>query len=636
MNRLYLAALLLSLFVFNVYLVGESTTHSALTGNNTSACTGPNSPSHCQNAGNSYGPGSSSNGWSSTSGTYIPVPTNVSKLDIHRLLYDGNTTNVFVHFMPWFCASGSTKPAKTDYCYSHVQTGYTSNDSATVLAQLVDIKSRGFNGIWVNYYGNQNTSQQRIDEQQTTQKVRDDLDNGCSPSGDCSGMKITLGLDQGSFYPALCPNSGGGTNRDVNCVRTAMFNDLDDMNTLYFGHASYFKVGTRPVVSTFMSESSFFTGCTSGSSCTVGTRTCTSSSDCWSKLYSDLRSHVAGYSNGNPIFVFRNSGGFTHPVTDGAYFWANPVQNQPDTWDPTTNSFYNTSLSYLGTTSASGAAMEIWGTGYKGLDHTNSAFQLDSTRVIRQHCGKVWVDMLAYPNVPAGLLEASSNPTATAYYSSSTQLPYFQVATWNDYDEGTPIETGIDNCWAVSDAMNADGHTLSWSLSVSSDQPNAASEATDQTIDHYKVYRSTDGTVGENVVRLEDDIATGTQTLDLDQLSVPAGSYKVYVQAVGKPSIINKLSPGEIYTSSGTRIVTISTPADDATGLSSPVTLTASAQSNTTVTSQQVYLDRVRVGPSYGSSFTTTVAMSPGTHRLTVQANDSAGIFKKTIYVTVN
>ena len=75
---------------------------------------------------------------------------------------------------------------------------------------------------------------------------------------------------------------------------------------------------------------------------------------------------------------------------------------------------------------------------------------------------------------------------------------------------------------------------LNWSLSVSSDQPNASTNATTNTIDHYKVYISTDGTVGENIVRLEDDIAVTTSTLDLDTLSVAAGTYKIYAQAVGE------------------------------------------------------------------------------------------------------
>jgi len=54
-----------------------------------------------------------------------------------------------------------------------------------------------------------------------------------------------------------------------------------------------------------------------------------------------------------------------------------------------------------------------------------------TNRVIDQNCGQTWLQ--------------SFNEVGK-FYSSGNQLPAMQIATWNDYEEGTTIEPGIDNC----------------------------------------------------------------------------------------------------------------------------------------------------------------------------------------------
>ncbi len=82
--------------------------------------------------------------------------------------------------------------------------------------------------------------------------------------------------------------------------------------------------------------------------------------------------------------------------------------------------------------------------------------------------------------------------------------------------------------------------------------------------------------------------------------------------------------------------VTICSPAPNST-VSTSVQVTAAAASNSAITTSQVWLDGVKVYEVASAKVDTTVSMSSGTHRLTVQSKDSSGaIFKNTIYVTAN
>src|SRR6478609_8290171 len=83
--------------------------------------------------------------------------------------------------------------------------------------------------------------------------------------------------------------------------------------------------------------------------------------------------------------------------------------------------------------------------------------------------------------------------------------------------------------------------------------------------------------------------------------------------------------------------VTICTPADGATGLTSPVHVNAGTTDNSSpVSLVQIYVDGIRKVDSHANFVDANVDMTAGSHRLTVQAKDNAGtIFKKSITVTV-
>ena len=69
---------------------------------------------------------------------------NVSKVDVHSLLYSGNKTKVFAHMMLWFGQS------------NHMNVGYSSTDPAQVHRQITDMISRGIDGVVIDWYGPNN------------------------------------------------------------------------------------------------------------------------------------------------------------------------------------------------------------------------------------------------------------------------------------------------------------------------------------------------------------------------------------------------------------------------------------------------------------------------------------------------
>jgi hypothetical protein len=132
-----------------------------------------------------------------------------------------------------------------------------------------------------------------------------------------------------------------------------------------------------------------------------------------------------------------------------------------------------------------------------------------------QQCGQTWLQTFQQIN---------------SQYSAQKQLPYLQLVTWNDYEEGTEIESGIDNCFSLSASMS--GTTLAWTIG-----------GDESTIDHYAVYASPDGNNLQQIAKTQ----PGTHSVDVCSASVPSGTKQLFVQAVGKPSIANRMPGPVVY-----------------------------------------------------------------------------------------
>ncbi len=386
------------------------------------------------------------------------------------------------------------------------------------------------------------------------------------------GFKFAVQPDKGALKS--CANTSG-------CDMTkTLISILTYAYNTYENSPAYIRVVSRPIVPFFGLE------------------------DYSSINWSTVRSSVPG----NPIFVWRNASGFTKPFSGGAFAWVGHDTNMGLSY---LDSFYQTSLSY--------PSYFTIGSAYKGFNDTLASWGKNQT-LPTQNCGQTWISTLK---------------ESGKYYSTSNQLDAIHLVTWNDYEEGTEIETGIDNCVKVSGSVSSG--KLTWSISGSQ-----------STIHHFTVFISTDG----NGLMPLGDYPAGQRSIDLSTFGIPAGQYYLYVKAVGQPTLTNKMSTAISFSTAGsttsgstggtgttttTAGVTISSPGNNTT-VSSPIKVVASAtaSSGRSITSMKVYKDGTEVYHVLTNSLSTSVSAGSGTHKITVSAWDSAGsLYKATVYATV-
>jgi len=405
---------------------------------------------------------------------------NVSKLDLHSLLYPGATTKIYAHVMPWFCTPGSancictTDSAGVTRCNSssHILTGYNSNDATEVKKQVDDMISRGIQGVIIPWYG-------------STKPIQ---------SGATSKLLADAASRSPLFEFAIMETTGSGCAGNTTCV----INDMSYFSTNFYGSPAYMRRGGRPVVFVF-------TGLDNPTAID------------WNQ--------VRASAPGNPLLIFEDS--FTHAQADGAFAWDHPAQTVPQNLDY----FYGQAQSHR-------SEIPV-GAGYKGFDDRYATW--GKNRFLDQACGQTWLDSFA---------------VASSYWSSSDQLANLQLVTWNDYDEGTEVGSGVDNCLSISASLGADGKTLSWTLS------GAGQES---TIDRYRIW-STPASDGQNLTLQAEVTAGGAHSYDLSTLPLSGGTqYTIYVQAVGKPTILNHMANGVAYAASGGPVFT-ALNVDDAAG----------------------------------------------------------------------
>lgn len=402
---------------------------------------------------------------------------NVSKVDIHSLLYPGASTKIYAHLMLWFGGS------------NHMNVGYSSTDPTQVHNQIVDMISRGIDGVIVDWYGPNNS----ID--QATQLVMNEAETH-------PGFTFAIMVDQGAIEYDSC----SGCN-----PQQALISQMQYIEQTYFPSSAYMKQDGQPVVTNFNIDLSY----------TVD----------WTAVTAALSTQ--------PVFLFQNNDGFTHVLSNGSYSWVMPTTT--DYGMSYLSSFYDTGIPFT--------TEQTVGAGYKGFNDTLASWGSD--RIMGQQCGQTWLHTFSAIN---GL------------YNSGKQLPALQLVTWNDYEEGTELESGISNCLTVSASVS--GNALNWT---------ASGDTT--TIDHYVAYISTDG---QNLMALGNSSA-GTDSLNLCSFSIPNGNYVFYVQAVGKPTLTNQMSGPVNLTSS---CVASSSGAPTVTFGASPsaVTVSSGGSGNITIT----------------------------------------------------
>ncbi len=483
---------------------------TSLTGINTAACPASGAlPAQCQNAF----PGQIDTRADVATPNY-DVPTgNVSDEDPHTYLNQGASTLIYGNMMLGYCTlAGST------YCNNNVQTGYTSNNAATVAAQAQDMQNRHFDGAIMTWEG-----------PGTSEDAATLLFQSYVNANDCSGGTCSLGyliMDDGPSWAynvastgipgtsgQSCSNLAGAAFES--CVVAHLENDMCYMNGKHWGNSAYLKANGRPVVQVFPDEEVI-----------PSTGPAPSWADVWTQVgewNEDLPDNcaIAPYNanNGVPLVVFENDFGFQHADSSGSFYWIEPSQTTlvadqftlniagPEIGG-TLDNFLATALSYNGA--------QVWSGAFKGFNSIQSTW--GTGRIMDQECGQTWIASLTESN------DFFTNPG----------VPYIQVATWNDYNEGTEIETGINNCFTVSGSVS--GGTLSWALNASGSYASIA------TVSHIEIYDSPDG---ENLTLLTSQPAALSGSWSLTSLQ--SGTHTLFVRMVGKNSILNQISTGITY-----------------------------------------------------------------------------------------
>lgn len=417
---------------------------------------------------------SGSSNWTNTS-TGNAIPGNVSHVDIHNLLYAGESTKVYAHYLGWWGPGGG-----------HINNGTNSATLTQAHATISDMMSRGIDGLIIDWYGAGNTH-----INQASLYIKQDAETRNSQ------FTFAIMEDQGAIH--TCAYTAGCD------VTQALVSDLNYIVTTYASSPAYMRVNGQPVIFTFDTEN----------------------------LPNINWTTVMASVQGNPKIVLRNDQGFRFSFTSGSYSWVPINKANPDDWGQGyLDDFYATSSSYP-------TEMVLAGT-WKGFNDNLASWGQD--RIVNQNCGQTWLTTFNEMN---------------KYFSATRQPQAVQLVTWNDYEEGTEIETGIDNCVSVSG--QATGSTLYWS--ISGGQEN--------TIDHYTVFVSLDG---QNLMKLT-DVPAGTHQLSLSRYSLSPGNYTFFVKAVGQPSIQNKMSAAIPFTVAQPALgvnVTLSRPARGSRGGGSP------------------------------------------------------------------
>jgi len=331
------------------------------------------------------------------------------------------------------------------------------------------------------------------------------------------GFTFAIMVDQG----AIKWNSCSG------CTpQQALIHQMQYVEQTYFPSKAYLRIDGKPVVTNFDIDLSY--------------------SIDWNAVSASL--------SAKPGFLFQNNNGFSHVLSNGSYSWVMP----------TTTDYGMNYLKSFYTIGIAAAPEQTVGATYKGFNDSLAAW--GSNRVMGQQCGQTWLKTFSQIN---------------SLYNSGKQLPVLQLVTWNDYEEGTEIESGINNCLSVS--ASTTGNSLQWTI-----------KGNENTVDHYVAFVSTDGT---HLMQLA-QVGVGNRSLNLCSYSIPNGNYTFYVKAVGKPSITNQTS------AAAKGSLKCSTSSNSGTGITldaAPAAMTVRSGSSGTLT--------VSVAPT-SEAFNSTIAFT--------------------------
>jgi hypothetical protein len=169
------------------------------------------------------------------------------------------------------------------------------------------------------------------------------------------------------------------------------------------------------------------------------------------------------------------------------------------------------------------ASKLAFGLALKGFDSETASWYYPNGRVIAQQCGQVWLNSFA---------ENNGHPNVN----------FIQVSTWDDYEEGSEFETGIDNCFSTPTLLTR----------IFDADPRASQDGRDLRDDEHYLQPETVGFAGWNELGAARHAPSGDDDLykpcQLFGVLTVGQAYQFKIQAVGQPGISNQLSAATNYT----------------------------------------------------------------------------------------
>jgi hypothetical protein len=457
------------------------------------------------------------------------VPRAISKLSIASA-----AQHVYVESQTWFCHlasnEGTDRLISDARCASHIDIGYNADDAGHAAAAVADMKSRGLEGVIMDWSGKDAAHDGDATYYPTGTSTETKTKRGSTEVGTNAIYAYRTAAEAaGSFNFAVSEDEGITNCRNGSCAcwpaygsacdeTSEVISDLSYIDAHWATSPAYLRVGGKPVVTFFAPD---YNACP----CSDPVKgECVEKKTPCKTIDWDTVQHFVSDQD----WVFENKTGYAHKYSAGAFDWVS-TSKYPGTDSTNGVSSVADYDAFVKKTGNVGASQHVFAGAFKGFDDgVTDAWNYGDgshTRFIDQKCGATWLKTLAQvaSDFPAG-------------------AEFLQLPTWDDYEEATELETGIDTCVSAFTG-EVTGTQLGWTVDYGKDLTGSAS-GSDATIDHFVVWASPDG---EQLVRIAPDVvrdATGTlpHSLDLGAYPLPAGTTKVFVQAIGKPFLANAMS----------------------------------------------------------------------------------------------
>ena len=440
------------------------------------------------------------------------VPRAISKVSLSTLV---TSSQLFVETQTWFChlaanEAGSRLVANAR-CGSHIDVGYNSDDPAQVARTVADIQSRGLTGAIMDWSGRDAsvavyptaTTTDHTHARGSTE-VGTNAVYGMKAAAEAAGTQFAVMEDEGITH-CRKGESGGcacwpayGTT----CNETSqVISDLAYIRDHWATSPAYLRVGGKPIVLFFAPD---YNACPDPNK-----------SPCLTIDWTAVQ-HLIG----DQVWIFEGKSGYAHAFSGGAFNWLGTTA-----YPGTDTSFGKNGVAdydaFATTAGNVKSSQHIVASAFKGFDDgvTDGWFYADGshTRYIGQRCGQTWLATLAQ-----------------VQHDFAQGNEILQLPTWDDYEEASELETGIDTCVTSVDA-SVTGSLLTWSVSYHEDLTGAAS-GTEATIDHVVIWSATNDQLTELATLSRDANGDLPHTVDVGDATT------VYVQLVGKPFLANAMS----------------------------------------------------------------------------------------------